>query len=299
MFKMLKYGFKTNIINYVYKMKFDINCSLSYETYAPTVFILNIQPIISENQTIISEDIKISENLNCIPFEYLGFRYLKISVPTDFSFTISYNALVNVDHFLFEKKDLKEIKDFPNFPPDVLPYLYPSRHCESDKLVLFAKKEFGKIETIFSKVIAINDWVHNAIDYNYGTTTSSTSACDTIIQCQGVCKDFAHLAIAFCRALDIPARYFTAYACGLIPPDIHACFEAYINGNWILFDPTKLASLNGMVKIAHGKDATEAAVASYFGEAYCTSMEISCLPNNGNFIPHKTVKNKIVGFAYL
>jgi hypothetical protein len=101
MFKMLKYGFKTNIINYVYKMKFDINCSLSYETYTPTVFILNIQPIISENQTIISEDIKISENLNCIPFEYLGFRYLKISVPTDFSFTISYNALVNVDHFLF------------------------------------------------------------------------------------------------------------------------------------------------------------------------------------------------------
>ena len=87
-----------------------------------------------------------------------------------------------MDHFLFEKKDLKEIKDFPNFPPDVLPYLYPSRHCESDKLVLFAKKEFGKIETIFSKVIAINDWVHNAIDYNYVTTTSSTSSCDTIIQ---------------------------------------------------------------------------------------------------------------------
>jgi transglutaminase-like putative cysteine protease len=101
----------------------------------------------------------------------------------------------------------------------------------------------------------------------------------------GVCKDFAHLGIALCRALDIPARYFTGYASHLNPPDFHACFEAYIGGHWIIFDPTKLAALNGLVKIANGKDASEAAVASYFGDIKCTQMDIQCHPVSTDFIP--------------
>jgi hypothetical protein len=101
----------------------------------------------------------------------------------------------------------------------------------------------------------------------------------------GACKDAAHLGIALCRALDIPARYFSSYACHLTPPDIHACFEAYINGQWIVFDPTKLASLNGLVKISNGKDASEAPIASYYGEIYCTKMDVQCTALSDEFEP--------------
>ena len=97
-----------------------------------------------------------------------------------------------------------------------------------------------------------------------------------MISRRGVCKDFAHLGIALCRALDIPARYFTGYAVNLLPPDIHACFEAYIGGQWVLFDPTHLSEKDKLVKIAHGKDASEASVVIFYGNTCCTNMNILC-----------------------
>src|SRR5690606_21299495 len=105
-------------------------------------------------------------------------------------------------------------------------------------------------------------WVFNSIAYKAGTSDSSRSANDVLALKEGVCKDFAHLAIALCRALDIPARYFTGYAYALDPPDFHACFEAYVGGKWLFFDPTQLSIPNGLVKIANAKDASEVAVAS-------------------------------------
>ena len=129
-------------------------------------------------------------------------------------------------------------------------------------------------------------------------TSPGTSAYDTLIQREGVCKDFAHLGIAFCRALDIPARYFTAYACNLNPPDFHACFEAYIGGNWIFFDPTRSVPINGLVKIANGKDATEAAVASFFGNTNCTYMNVQCNPAEEGFIPYAATTGKAEALSY-
>ena len=87
---------------------------------------------------------------------------------------------------------------------------------------------------------------------------AATSAFDTVTQRAGVCRDFAHLGIAFCRALSIPARYFAGYACNMQPPDFHACFEACIGNRWFIFDPTRRAALNGLVRIATGRDAADA-----------------------------------------
>lgn len=92
----------------------------------------------------------------------------------------------------------------------------------------------------------------------------------------GVCRDFAHLGIAFCRALNIPARYFSGYAYQLQPPDFHACFEAYIGGRWLIFDATRLAHVNGLVRIGNGRDAADAAVASIFGRVRCRTMTVDC-----------------------
>jgi len=140
----------------------------------------------------------------------------------------------------------------------------------------FAYKEFGHHKSIYEKVVAICDWVYNNIEYSSGSTNSSTSAMDTIIERAGVCRDFSHLAIALCRALSIPARYFTGYAHNLVPQDFHACMEAYIDGDWVIFDPTRLAPLNGLVKIATGRDAADSAVASIFGQAIGTGMTVNC-----------------------
>ncbi len=93
---------------------------------------------------------------------------------------------------------------------------------------------------------------------------SATSAYDTVTQCAGVCRDFAHLGIALCRALNIPARYFTGYAYRLDPPDFHACFEAFIGGYWLLFDATKLVAPNALVRIGLGRDATDVSVCTAF-----------------------------------
>jgi transglutaminase-like putative cysteine protease len=99
---------------------------------------------------------------------------------------------------------------------------------------------------------------------------------DTIEQRRGVCRDFAHLGIALCRALNVPARYVTAYAYQLNPPDFHACFEVFVNGWWYVFDPTRLAPLNGLVRIATGRDAADAAVCTIFGDPQLTKSMVSC-----------------------
>ena len=124
--------------------------------------------------------------------------------------------------------------------------------------------------------MAITDWIHDNVEYLRGSTDSVTSAYDTVTQRTGVCRDFSHLGIALCRALNIPARYFSGYAYELDPPDFHACFECFIGGSWVVFDATRLAHLNGLVRIGTGRDAADAAVASIFGSASCTQMTVSC-----------------------
>jgi transglutaminase-like putative cysteine protease len=156
----------------------------------------------------------------------------------------------------------------------VLPYLNPSRYCESDRLTHFALRMFGNDEPGFSRVTAICDWINNNLDYQPGSTGESTSACDILIQRVGVCRDYAHLAIALCRALCIPARYISGYAVALQPPDFHGFFEAYLGSRWYLFDATRMAPVEGFVRIGTGRDAADASFATIIGEATLTYMTV-------------------------
>jgi transglutaminase-like putative cysteine protease len=162
-----------------------------------------------------------------------------------------------------------------------VPYLYPSRYCQSDQLGRLARGLFGAIANPHERVVAITDWIHDNVDYVRGLTTWNTSAYDTVTQRVGVCRDFSHLGIALCRALNIPARYFAGYAYELQPPDFHACFECFIGGSWVVFDATRLAHLNGLVRVGTGRDAADASVASIFGNVTCTSMQVSCTLGQG------------------
>jgi transglutaminase-like putative cysteine protease len=268
-------------------MIFEIFSQLQYQVYLPTTFIFSLQASRSDSQLIMEESLITEPLLN--PEEITGAeggsRFIRLKVNGKSKFTIRYRAKVDIDYNTIHQRNLSYTVPVDKLDADEMHYLFPSRYCQSDKLQKLANKEFGSIETAYGKVSAITEWIYNNVEYTVGTTNSSTSAYDTLTERVGVCRDFAHLAIALCRALTIPARYFTGYAYNLNPQDFHACFEAYIGGEWIFFDPTKLVPVNGLVKIANGRDAADAAVASIFGKASNISMTVKCDCNDPDFKP--------------
>ena len=143
-------------------------------------------------------------------------------------------------------------------------------------------QKFGNFSPGFSRVTAICNYIYDNITYERGSSGTQTSAFDTVTERAGVCRDFAHLGIAFCRALGIPARFVTGYAYGLEPPDFHACFEAFLGADaasarWYFFDATRLAPQTGYVRIGSGRDAADVSFATLFGPVQFNSMEITML----------------------
>lgn len=268
-------------------MKFKVFSELQYEVRMLTTFIFNIQATRTAGQTILEENLFIDPFFPLEEFTSTNgeARFVRLQVNNQMNFKISYSAVVDLQYHIIDKQHLLDTTPVARLDADVIPYLFPSRYCQSDKLQQLAAKEFGNIQNAYAKVSAINEWIYNNVEYISGATTSSTSAHDTLTERVGVCRDFAHLGIALCRALSIPARYFTGYAYHLNIPDFHACFEAYIGGEWIFFDPTKLAPANGLVKIANGRDAADAAVASMFGNTMCTLMNVTCESLDPDFKP--------------
>ena len=132
------------------------------------------------------------------------------------------------------------------------------------------------------RVTAICNWIYDTIAYRPGSSDTGTSAYDTLAERAGVCRDFSHLGIAFCRALGIPARFVSGYAYGLEPPDFHAVFEAYLDGRWYLFDPTRQAALDAIVRIGVGRDAAEVSFATIFGAMNPTGMSVWIAPADGS-----------------
>jgi transglutaminase-like putative cysteine protease len=165
-------------------------------------------------------------------------------------------------------------------------------------LLHFAWQKFGNISPVYDQVIAVTNWIHDNVQYISGATNASTSACDTVIECAGVCRDFAHLGVALCRALNIPSRYVTGYAFALEPPDFHACFEAFIGNKWILFDATRLAPLNGLVRIGHGRDAADVSLCTAFGFAATQMQTVNCEAMDENFKPFSVERTQTTAISY-
>lgn len=275
-------------------MKFAVKADLKYRIKSDSTIILSIHAIENE-QKIVSEKLVISPKTDFKEMKSSAEANRLISLalkPTE-NLSISYEAIVDNAYLIKEMKNFKEV-DIAKLPSDVITYLNPSRYCQSDKLYRLANNMFGYKKDDFEKVQALTYWIYLNVEYLSGSTNSETSAYDTVTQQAGVCRDFAHLGIALCRALTIPARYFTGYAYQLKPQDFHACFEAYINGQWLLFDATRLIPLNGMVKIATGRDAADAAVANIFGDVGFLSSIVTCeLCEEGFESFHQTNENRL------
>lgn len=281
-------------------MKFKIHSQISYQVNSPSIFIFNIHALRTSSQTVIEESLTVSPEMRIEEFtNHTGTsRFVRLKVNANTSFTIAYSATVDMNYKVIDEQEAKGRLAVEELDGDIIPFLFPSRYCQSDKLQNLAYRQFGMIENHYAKVLAITDWIYNNVQYVSGSTNSKTSAFDTITERVGVCRDFAHLGIALCRALSIPARYFTGYAFKLNPPDFHACFEAYIGGNWIIFDPTRLVPLNGLVKIATGRDAADAAVATIFGSANTSFMQVECDIPDQNFVPFWYEKDALNGLSF-
>jgi transglutaminase-like putative cysteine protease len=265
-------------------MRFEVSAKLKYEVLAPSTIILSVQAYRNGGQVVTGESFSSDPELKTL--EWVADRGEKLfkvlDIPDKGLITIDYRAVVENGCKQVPASALEEVP-VSVMPANVLPYLNPSRYCQSDKLYKFASTKFGKISNPYQQVIAIREWVYNNIEYKMGHTNSNTSAHDTLTEHVGVCRDFAHLGIALCRALTIPARYFTAYAYKLKPQDFHACFEVYLGGMWIIVDATKLVPVNGMVKIATALDAADAALASIFGNLKYLKMEVQTTCLDGAF----------------
>ncbi|MCO5935507.1 transglutaminase family protein [Mucilaginibacter sp. RB4R14] len=282
-------------------MKFKVSAELGYDVKAPSTLILNVHALRTARQTILNEKLSIEPDIMAeeLPSTNGENRFVRLDIIDTGTVNIKYEA--TVDNY-YEIKDYHNYTEVPvsQFDPAVLTYLNPSRYCQSDKLYRLANNTFGQINNTYQQVVAVTEWIHKNVEYLSGFSNSETSAYDTVTQQAGVCRDFAHLGIALCRSLTIPARYFTGYAYKLVPADFHACFEAYIGGEWILFDATKLAPLNGLVKIATGRDAADAAIASIFGDVVCTNVKADCqMLENEPFDAIYYTKSVFDGVTYL
>ena len=258
-------------------MRFKVSCRLEYDVSFSSTLILNVHAQRNASQTISHERFSIEPRIKVEEFIADGNanRFVRLQTGRKKHLSMNYEAEVDCEHEVIaaSKIDYTPVVEMDR---KAVPFLFPSRYCQSDRLGRLAWDLFGKIVNPYEKVVAIVDWVHSNVEYVRGSTNAETSAYDTVTQRTGVCRDFAHLGIALCRALNISARYFSGYAYELEPPDFHACFEAYIGGRWLIFDPTRLAHLNGLVRIGNGRDAADAAVASIFGRVRCTKMDVDC-----------------------
>jgi transglutaminase-like putative cysteine protease len=157
---------------------------------------------------------------------------------------------------------------------DTITYLRPSRYAQSDSLTPVARAEFGGLAG-YPLVQAISDWVFEHIRYVPGSSQPTDGATRTLTSRQGVCRDFAHVAIAFLRAMEIPARMVSVYAPGLTPMDFHAVVEAFVDGQWWAIDPSRLAPRQSLLRIATGRDAADTAwLTSNWTDLSVTSMSV-------------------------
>lgn len=250
-----------------------VDCTLTYQIEQPTELIFQIEVAHHVGQQILSEQLIINPPMQIDTFQRQDSanRLFRMSVQPG-PLEIKYLADVMLD-LPAPNPELRELP-IAQLPSDVLFYLSPSRYCESDLIYGMVQRTFGHLPPGFARVQAVCDWIHDNIVYVSGSTNATTSAREILVHRAGVCRDFAHLGIAICRALNIPARFVVGYMdFHEASPDFHAIFEVFLEHQWVLFDATRMGDLNQFVRIGTGTDAKDVPFATYYGQVKLTGMQ--------------------------
>ena len=259
-------------------VRFDLSIQLDYTVLTPSDFVFVIQPASTPYQRVTWErlvtepELHVEEQVEGSP----GNRHLRLRCEPG-KLVVKYDAVVDVVHHFDLPSDVPEVP-IAHLPAEILKYVYPSRYCQSDRLVSVAMSEFANMAPGYERVEAIRKWVQSRVKFQVGSSHPGTSALDTFESCVGVCRDFAHLMITMCRALNIPARFATGIDYGadpaLGPTDFHCYVEAYLGDRWYLFDPSGISPRMGLLRIGTGRDASEVAFATIFGTVQWTMPRI-------------------------
>ena len=251
-------------------IRLQLSIDLKYEiAHRASDFIFNIHAAQTSQQKVVAESLNIAPPLTPVIYadQANGTRFMRFAAERG-ALAIHYAATVEIEHHIESPARIEEVP-VSQLPAVVLPYVYPSRYCQSDRLRRFATREFGHLRQDYGRVLAIRDWVGQRTVFTPGSSTENTSAVDTLIEQVGVCRDFAHLMIALCRAVNIPARFVTGIDYGadpaLGPTDFHAYVEVFLGHRWYLFDPTGISPPMGLVRIGTGRDAADVSFATLFG----------------------------------
>jgi transglutaminase-like putative cysteine protease len=263
---------------------FDITiragCRIAYEVSVPTPVVLMVRPALSDKFLVEAETFSITPRLLQESFDDAHGNRLCRTVFQPGPNEIRHDSIVAISsQFDSEPREAGTIP-LDQLPADYLRYTLPSRYCDSDKLLDFAWQHFGHLPNGLSRVRAISDWTKKNIEYRFGSGRPDLSASDIIDRGFGVCRDFAHVGIALCRAFNIPARYVTGHLPDIgifdtgAPMDFHAYFEAYLGHEWCTFDPRHNIPRIGRVKVGHGLDAVDGAFTTIYGQAILTYFEV-------------------------
>ncbi len=256
-------------------MRLHTRCDLTFDINVPTPFVLMLRPRSGAQQWVASETYTIVPSIPISEFtDNYGNLCQRLIAPTG-PFSVHTAAEVILADYVDRAKDAPFV-EIQNLPDSVLSYLLPSRYCEAERFGQMATEITAGQLLGYNQVAAIEAWLRATIRYEYEGSDIPLSAIEVNARQWGVCRDLAHLGIALCRSLSIPARMVVGYLHGLEPIDLHAWFEAYLAGRWYTFDATQAELKGGYVVLGYGRDAADVAVYNQFGPAvYPATQSIS------------------------
>jgi transglutaminase-like putative cysteine protease len=259
-----------------------VGCSLTYEVTGTATLLLNLHPRPDRNHAMVFEALALGDNLPSDEFtDSHGNRVLRIQLPSG-THHVRHDAIVAAS----SRPDNHDLPahaapvPIAELPTDLIRYVLPSRYCDSDKLANFAWEKFGAIEHGLPRVTAISRWIHDNIEYRYMSGRADLSAWDVVQRGYGVCRDFAHLAVALNRAFNLPARYVTGHMPDIGVPDpdnhmdYHAYAEVYVGGHWFTTDARFHTPRIGRIKISCGQDAVDGAFSTIYGAATLSYFQV-------------------------
>jgi transglutaminase-like putative cysteine protease len=239
-------------------------CNLAFQMGDPTPLILMLRPRSGVQQWVAREAYTLLPNVPVEEYtDIFGNLCQRLVAPAG-EFSVHTSADVMTADVV-DKAPGACFVEIQHLPDAVLLYLLPSRYCESDRFGNLARDIVAGVRLGYDQVYRISDWIRDSIRYTPGSSAFPLSAVEVNVRREGVCRDLAHLGIALCRSISIPARLVVGFLYGLEPMDLHAWFEAYVGGRWYTFDSTEDALRGGRLAVAYGRDAADVAVYHQFG----------------------------------
>ena len=262
------------------KLRLRVGCEFEFETDGPvpSLMLVRARPD-AEHHTIyesrwLQPEVPLREYVDT--FGNYCWRFTMPGGPI----TVSYDAVVETDSEPDPVHPEAQLTPVQDLPDETLTFTLPSRYVESDRLLDDAWSLFGQTPPTWARVQAICDWVHTNVQYQTGASSPTTTALDVYRERKGVCRDFALISVALCRAMNIPARYTFGYLPDIAvePPDVamdfHAWFEAYLGGRWYTFDARHNRPRIGRVIVGRGRDAVDVALSTTYGAARLKQMTV-------------------------